>query len=206
MAVSPDSIERVGPVEHGVGHVAHLGPGRCRRRDHRLEHLRGGDDRHARLDAGPDDVLLHVGHVLQRALDAEIATGHHDGVGHAQDGAEVDRPRDRSRSWPRSSAARRRRRCAPARCRAPTRTNETATNSTPAATTTASSSRSWAVGVVRRTRSDGRCTPGRPTRRPLVSTVATTPSPSTPSTLSVMAPSPRMTRSPVDQRPRPASG
>ena len=33
------------------------------------------------LDAVADDVLLQVGHVLQRAVDAEVAAGHHHGVG-----------------------------------------------------------------------------------------------------------------------------
>ena len=35
----------VGAVQDGVGHVGRLGPGRPRSVNHRLEHLRRGDDR-----------------------------------------------------------------------------------------------------------------------------------------------------------------
>ena len=81
MAVSPGEHEGAGAVEHGVGHVADLGPGGRRRAQHRLEHLGGGDDRPAVGDAGGDDPLLVVGDVLQGAADAEVAPGHHDAVG-----------------------------------------------------------------------------------------------------------------------------
>ena len=35
----------------------------------------------ADLDAMPHDVLLEVRHVLERAVDAEVATGHHHRIG-----------------------------------------------------------------------------------------------------------------------------
>ena len=51
MAVSPESITDDGAVEHGVGDVGRLGPGRGGGVDHRLEHLGGGDDRPPEGDA-----------------------------------------------------------------------------------------------------------------------------------------------------------
>ena len=164
--------QRVGAVEHGVGDVADLGPGRRRRRHHRLQHLRGRDHRHAELDALPHDRLLQVRHVLERAVDAEVAAGDHDRVGHGEDLGEVRRAPRWSRSWRRAGPDRRRPR-APPSCRRRARTNDTAMNSTPAAATVSASTRSSSVGVASRDRSDGRWTPGQPCARPPFSTTAT---------------------------------
>ena len=85
----------VGAVEHGVGDVADLGARRRRGVDHRLQHLRRRDDRGALLDAVADDPLLQVRDVLERAVDAEVAAGHHHGVGGRGDAGEVAERRGR---------------------------------------------------------------------------------------------------------------
>ena len=82
-------------VEHRVGDVAHLGPGRRRRVDHRLEHLRRRDDGRADLDAVPHDALLEVRHVLERAVDAEVAAGDHHRVGGGGDLGQIAERRRR---------------------------------------------------------------------------------------------------------------
>ncbi len=76
---------RVRAVEDRVRHIAHLGTCGRRRRDHRLEHLGGGDHRNAGLDAVPDDAFLEVRDVLDRAVDAEVATSDHHDVGGGDD-------------------------------------------------------------------------------------------------------------------------
>ena len=98
---------RVGAVEDGVGDVARFGARRPRGIDHRLEHL-GRHDDGALVDAGKaENLFLDDRHPLGRKLDAEIAAGHHDGVGRRDDALEVvDRRRrfdlgdDRSRPAP----------------------------------------------------------------------------------------------------------
>ena len=67
-------------------------------------------------DAVADDLLLEVGHVLERAVDAEVAAGDHDGVGALGDLGQLAERRARSRSWRRCGRGRRPRR-ATARCR-----------------------------------------------------------------------------------------
>mmetsp|Transcript_69386 Transcript_69386/g.167831 ORF Transcript_69386/g.167831 Transcript_69386/m.167831 type:complete len:516 (+) Transcript_69386:274-1821(+) len=79
----------VGAVEHGVGHVAHLGAGGARVGRHRLEHLRRADDRLAREVALCDHRLLREEDLLRRDLDAEVAARHHDAVRLRQDRVEV---------------------------------------------------------------------------------------------------------------------
>jgi hypothetical protein len=71
----------VGAVENGVGDVAGFGARGARVFDHRLEHLRGGDDGLAPGGGAADDVLLNDGNFFRRHLDAEIAAGDHDSVG-----------------------------------------------------------------------------------------------------------------------------
>ena len=59
----------VRPLEHGVGHVGHLGPGRPGRADHGLEHLRGHDDRLGLVPGQQDGAFLDDRHLLERELD-----------------------------------------------------------------------------------------------------------------------------------------
>jgi hypothetical protein len=75
---------RVSAVQHRVGHVGGLGPGRPRVLDHRLEHLGRDDCRLGRLPARLRGPLLHQRHPLQRHLHAEVAAGHHDPVERGQ--------------------------------------------------------------------------------------------------------------------------
>ena len=79
----------VGAVVDGVGDVGGFGAGGARVFDHRLEHLRGGDDGLAVLGGAANDVLLDGGNFFGRDFDAEIATGDHDGVGDFEDAVEV---------------------------------------------------------------------------------------------------------------------
>ena len=71
---------RVGAVEHRVGDVGRLGPGRARMGDHRLEHLGRDDHRLGVVAADLDRPLLHDRHLLERHLDAEVAARDHDAV------------------------------------------------------------------------------------------------------------------------------
>ncbi len=68
---------RARTVEHRVGDVGRLGARGDGRVDHRLEHLRGGDDGPSTGDALADDLLLEVRQLLDRELRAEIAACHH---------------------------------------------------------------------------------------------------------------------------------
>src|SRR5580700_9361943 len=79
----------VGSVEDCIRHVGGLGAGRARRRDHRLEHLRGRDDRFAGTVALGNDFFLHDRHRLDRNLDAEVAASDHDAVGRRDDAVQL---------------------------------------------------------------------------------------------------------------------
>ena len=57
--------------------------------DHRLEHLRRGDDGLAELRGAPDRVLLHERHGRDTGLDAVVAAGDHDAVRRGDDLVEV---------------------------------------------------------------------------------------------------------------------
>ena len=81
--------DRVGAVEDRGGHVVGFRPGRAGRPDHRLEHLRGHDHRTAGRPRRPEQPLLHERDLLHRQLHAEVATGHHRGVGDVEDPLEV---------------------------------------------------------------------------------------------------------------------
>eukprot|EP00964_Phaeocystis_antarctica_P006359 scaffold3454_cov68-Phaeocystis_antarctica.AAC.1 len=85
----PREHHAVGAVEHGVGHVAHLGARGARVEGHRLEHLRRTDDRLARAVALCDHHLLRDEDLLRGDLDAEVAARHHDAVRLLEDGVEV---------------------------------------------------------------------------------------------------------------------
>ena len=81
--------DRVGTVEHRVGDVGRLSPGRARRRDHRLEHLGGDDDGLGVAASGLDDLLLQHRDVLERHLDAQVTARHHDAVERGDDLVDV---------------------------------------------------------------------------------------------------------------------
>jgi hypothetical protein len=80
---------RVGAVVNGVGHVGGFGTRRQRVGHHRLEHLRGRNDNLALAVCRGDDTLLCGGHFLRRELDAQVAAGHHDAIGHLDNGVQV---------------------------------------------------------------------------------------------------------------------
>ena len=160
----------------------------------------------ADLDAVADDLLLQVRHVLQRAVDAEVAAGDHHRVGGVGDLRQLARAPRWSRSWRRSAPGRRRPPAARRRRRR-WRTNDSGD--------VVDAGRRHRLGQHRGprrserdscSRSHDRCTPGRPCVRPPVSTSATTSSAS--STRHVAArssPSPSTMRSPGRRR-RAASG
>ena len=79
----------IGPLKNGVSHVGDFGPGGKGIRDHAFEHMGGDDDRLHRGDALFDDSALDDGKFLVRAFDAEIASGHHDGIGSGDDAEDV---------------------------------------------------------------------------------------------------------------------
>ena len=79
----------IGPLKNGVSDVGDFGPGGKGIRDHAFEHMGGDDDRLHRGDALFDDSALDDGKFLVGAFDAEIASGHHDGVGSGDDAEDV---------------------------------------------------------------------------------------------------------------------
>ena len=208
---------RVGAVEHRVGHVRRLGPGRPGVLDHRLEHLGRDDHRLGRFPASLHGPLLHQRHLLQRHLHAEVAAGHHDPVerGHA--------PR-RGRRPPRASPAWRAPAAAlptsamhspgPARRRPGDRTNDSATRSTPSPSANRRSSASLS-GQRRHAHRDARQgqalvvgrpdrprSPRRPRRGPATATTTRPTLPSSTSSRSPGATSSASCRYVVDTRSR----
>ena len=73
--------DRVNAGIHGMGRVADLRPRGPGLGPHRLEHLRGHDHRDTERQGPSGDFLLDARHVLQRQLEPEIPTSHHDRVG-----------------------------------------------------------------------------------------------------------------------------
>jgi hypothetical protein len=63
-------------VDRGC-HIGRLRPGRCRRRNHRFEHLRRHHNGLSRDSAGVDHLLLYARHILGRHLDAKVAARDH---------------------------------------------------------------------------------------------------------------------------------
>ena len=70
----------IGAVEDGIGHIADFSPGRTRARGHRIQHLRGGDDRNSKAVGLVNQVLLKQRNLLSRHFHAQIAPGHHHAV------------------------------------------------------------------------------------------------------------------------------
>jgi hypothetical protein len=73
---------------HALGAPAHRRVGDLGARGHaglgqRLQHLGGPDHRHVRGLAGPQDLLLHLGHALVAALHGEVAARDHHAGGRA---------------------------------------------------------------------------------------------------------------------------
>ncbi len=86
------ALRRLAAEHHGVGlfkdsirHIGDLGTGRNRVGDHAFEHVGGDDHGAAKMDALFDDPALDDREFLHLAFDAEVATGHHDGIGGADD-------------------------------------------------------------------------------------------------------------------------
>ena len=77
--------DRVGARVDGAGRVRHLGARRPGLGAHRLEHLRRDDHRHAAIAGEAEDLLLHLRHLFERHLEAEIAARHHHRVGGVDD-------------------------------------------------------------------------------------------------------------------------
>ena len=71
----------VGAVQHGVRHVHDFGAGWHRVGDHRLHHLRRGNDRAVQLTGAADQRLLDADQLRIADFHAEVAAGHHDNVG-----------------------------------------------------------------------------------------------------------------------------
>ncbi len=81
--------DRVGQFQDGIGDVGHLGAGRHRVLDHRLQHVRRDDDRLAGGDGHGDGLALDERQGLVGDFDAKVTAGHHEGVGGAENVAEV---------------------------------------------------------------------------------------------------------------------
>ena len=81
--------DAIRPVEDRVRDIGRLRARRQPAADHRLEHLRRGDDRFAREIRLRDELLLRVRDLLDRHLHAEIAARDHDAVGGGEDFVEV---------------------------------------------------------------------------------------------------------------------
>mmetsp|Transcript_11559 Transcript_11559/g.35348 ORF Transcript_11559/g.35348 Transcript_11559/m.35348 type:complete len:330 (+) Transcript_11559:369-1358(+) len=72
-------------VKHGIRHIGCLGTSRTRVHNHTLEHLSSSDDRLAGKIALVDHHLLCAGHTLDRDLNTEITTCHHNSIGDGED-------------------------------------------------------------------------------------------------------------------------
>ena len=77
--------DRVGAIEHGIGHVADFSARRHRVGDHALHHLGGGDGDLVHFTREFDHAFLQGGHGGVAHLDGQVAACHHDAVGSPQD-------------------------------------------------------------------------------------------------------------------------
>ena len=78
----------VSAIENGVSHVGSLCTSRAQVGNHGIQHLGSHDDRLSVLASNLDSALLEQRHALQRHLNAEVATGNHDGIECQHDGLE----------------------------------------------------------------------------------------------------------------------
>ena len=69
--------------------VGHFRAGGARVVDHRVQHLGGHDDRFLGQDALLDEDALDAGDAFLGHFNAQVATGHHDAVGHFEDFVDV---------------------------------------------------------------------------------------------------------------------
>ena len=81
MAVSPESIKALVPSRTAVATSATSARVGLAVVAHRLEHPCGGDHRPPVADSGPNDLLLEVGNLLDRQVDAQVAPGDHHRIG-----------------------------------------------------------------------------------------------------------------------------
>ena len=85
----PAQHDGVGFFGDRVGDVGDFGAGGHWVGDHAFEHVGGDDHWLAAFDAAAHDAALDDGEFLDVDFDAEVAAGHHDGVGCIDDGVEV---------------------------------------------------------------------------------------------------------------------
>ena len=78
-----------GTVVDGVCHVRDLGAGGAGVHYHAVQHLGSGDDGLAKGEGAVDNSLLDAGQLGEVDLHAQIATGHHHGVGSSQNAVDV---------------------------------------------------------------------------------------------------------------------
>ena len=81
--------DAIGAVKNCVGDISCLGPRRQTARHHRFEHLRRSNNRLSRKIRFCDELLLHVGDLLNRHFHPEIAARDHDAVGRRENFVEV---------------------------------------------------------------------------------------------------------------------
>ena len=76
--------DRAGTVVDGVGHIGDLGTGRAGVDDHGIQHLGSGNANLTGAHGAVDQVLLDGRDLGKVDLNAHIAAGNHDAVGHGQ--------------------------------------------------------------------------------------------------------------------------
>ena len=76
--------DRVDAVVHRIRRVADLGSRRTQLRAHGLENLGRNDHRDSELPRPPRDFLLDARNALERQLETQVASSHHDRVGRAE--------------------------------------------------------------------------------------------------------------------------
>ena len=75
----------VSAVEHGIGHITHLGSGGHRGGNHALHHLRGGDGEFVAIPGALNHALLQRGYGGVAHLNGKVAASHHDAVAGVDD-------------------------------------------------------------------------------------------------------------------------
>ena len=78
-----------GAIVDGICHVGDLGTGGAGVDHHAVQHLGGSDDGLAEGEGAVDDVLLDAGQLGEVDLNAQVTTGHHDGIGCGEDAVDV---------------------------------------------------------------------------------------------------------------------